>query len=225
MLKQEIDVNEESSTSEEQEFDVNEESSTSEEQDVNESDSSTDENLEQEQKVPYDRFKAINEEKKRLEQEIEEMKSKSKDSQEEQEQDSERPDPYDEPEEYDEWILKKFEEKQSAKSKQEQEAERFIDEQYSKIKEEAGKDIDEDAIGDFALENEIYDSKGRPNLVAAYRAMTAQNKNTSKERYESAPVADKSTSGEYGIHFDKSKLMSKDISTDDLVSLLSKKKH
>lgn len=122
----------------------------------------------------HPRFRELIEEKNSLRSEIEQLKSMVK-PQEQPKQEETIPDFYDDPKAYANYIkeqtIAEIERRSQESTQKTAEATRAIDAQYAKIR-ETHQDIDEDAIGEFAIEYNIRNTDGRGyDLVKAHQLM------------------------------------------------------
>jgi len=233
----EEDVNSDSSPEVTNEDETNEdetnEEETNEEEDVNPDSSSEDSET---KTVPYDRFKEVNEKMKGYREEIDELKSmiKSKDvdDEDEDEENETYSKLYDDPKKFAEIIKKQtiaeIKREESEKAQKKAELDRIIDDQISTLKKK-NKDVDLEALTDFAEKYNIVDSKtGVLSLTNAYELINEIG-SKKQDQYEkivkkakTVPVA-KSTSTKESSGIDMSQQDLRKIRLDDLADMLTLK--
>jgi hypothetical protein len=132
------------------------------------------------QNVPYERFKEVNDQLKDTKSEMQELRElvEGINKPSEPEVKSEIPDPYDDPESYAKYMedraYNRIKTEQQSEFSKKQELEKDISDQFNKIR-ESHKEINEDAIADFALEYNIKDDNGNFNLINAHKLMSSMS--------------------------------------------------
>ena len=153
--------------------DVTEISSTPE-NDVNASDSSTDED------VPFhkhSRFQELVQEKNDWKDKYQDLETRLEDLETQKEPKAEEtyPDIFEDQKAYAKYVeaqtIAKIEAKQEAKAQREKDANKVVEGQFAEIKELAGADVDEEAIGQFAIDNNIRLEDKSYDLKTAYNLM------------------------------------------------------
>ena len=172
-------------------------SSTSDENNADSSNANTQEF------VPYDRFKEVIDQKNESNKKVEDLESRLGEIENKftpAVKEESKPDVFDDPEGYENYLLSKFEAKQTEKSnasiKAKKQADEYIDNQFTQLADKGVKldDSSKEEIAEFADKHGIRTEKGSYDLIKAHELMAQLNlKKDSTARANFAPAG-------YGSH-------------------------
>jgi len=158
--------------------DATQDSSTETTDVIEESSTSTDSNQESSpEQTPFHehpRWKEVMAKNNSLEEQVEELKSLVTPKEEVKTEEVDYLDLLDDPKKFAEYIknqtISEINESKQSRKNQEVEANRVINEQFKTITDKHGE-VDEEAIGEFAIDNSIMNKDGSYNLVKAHKLM------------------------------------------------------